>query len=183
MFNYKWVSHDVVFKPRTFLVSYKTFWQAKIGQKRAQSSCHLWNYSTFCWLQGKMLHHQASCCRWHCEKHRELACLLKTLSAWLLSVNLWFLLAIFFSGSELCRQPAAVCPPEESIKQVKPNAALISYRCCHLPLNTDRFSAVSSGDAWGMALDRWLRLSSVEFIHTDRNNANHRRILSKLVFL
>lgn len=138
------------------------------------------------WLRGEALHHRASRSQWTCLKHWDLVRLLKkkkkTLSAWLLSVNLWFLLATCSSGSELRRQPAAACPPEESLKQVKLNAALISYRCCHLPLNADPFSAVSCGDAWGMALDRWLRLSSVEFIHTNRNDANRRRTLSKLFF-
>lgn len=142
-----------------------------------------WIYSNFHWLRGEVLHHRASRSQWRCKNHRELACLLKTLSAWLLSVNLWLVLSTFSSGSEARRQPAAVCPPEESTKQVKLNAALISYRCCHLPLNADRLSTVSPGDAWGTALYRRLRLSSLEFIRTDWKNANHRRMLSKLAFL
>lgn len=56
---------------------------------------------------------------------------------------------------------ATVCPPEESVKQVKLNAALISYRCSHLPLsrdwweNTESFHVylyVHSTDTWGMTL-------------------------------
>lgn len=70
---------------------------------------------------------------------------------------------LFSSGLQLCRQPGAVCPPEESIKQVELNAALISNRCCHLPLNTYRFSAVTPGDTWATALHRrlWCELCGV----------------------
>lgn len=71
--------------------------------------------------------------QWRCEKHRAWAYSLKTQSAWLLSVNPRFLLATFSWGLELRWQPAAACPPEGSIKQVKLNAAVISYTCCHLP--------------------------------------------------
>lgn len=91
----------MLFKPRTFLVSYKTSCHAWIGQKRAQSSCNLWIYSNFRWLRGEVLHHRASRSQWRCRNHRELACLLKTLSAWLLSVNLWFLLLLFPQGRSL----------------------------------------------------------------------------------
>lgn len=37
-----------------------------------------------------------------------------------------------------------LCPPEESVKQVKLNTALISYRCSHLPLTRDWCQKVST---------------------------------------
>lgn len=46
---------------------------------------------------------------------------------------------------KLHKQTAVGLSPEESIKQVKLNNALISYRCSHLPLTRDRRQTVSNG--------------------------------------